>query len=177
MKKQTYKKGFTLIELLVVIAIIGILSTLAVISLGNARTKARDSKRLSDMRSVESALEIYYTDQQAYPVAATTNPCLIATSIENCCLNNISGAEGGWKTAGNCTGGSTLITVPNDPRNTGTWDNYVYLRPDANTYSVEFALEADPDSTGPLVITSSTTTTNCLSSGGMTANTGAAGCP
>lgn len=34
-------KGFTLVELLVVIAIIGILSTVAVVNLNSARTKAR----------------------------------------------------------------------------------------------------------------------------------------
>lgn len=49
MKRQ---KGFTLIELLVVIGIIGLLATLAVVAFGNAQKKARDSKRISDIRSV-----------------------------------------------------------------------------------------------------------------------------
>ena len=56
------KKGFTLIELLVVIAIIGLLSTLAVVSLNGARSKARDAKRTSDLRAVQSALELYRAD-------------------------------------------------------------------------------------------------------------------
>lgn len=51
------KKGFTLVELLVVIAIIGLLSTIAVVSLGGARTKARDGKRVADIRTIQSAIE------------------------------------------------------------------------------------------------------------------------
>lgn len=52
------KKGFTLIELLVVIAIIGLLSTLAVVSLNSARAKARDARRMSDVKQVSTVFEI-----------------------------------------------------------------------------------------------------------------------
>lgn len=61
------KKGFTLIELLVVIAIIGILSSIVMVSLSGAKTKSRDSKRAADIRSIQVALELYYTDYQMYP--------------------------------------------------------------------------------------------------------------
>ena len=64
MKKQ---QGFTLIELLVVIAIIGLLSTLAVVALNNARMKSRDAKRISDVKQVQTALELYYNDAGIYP--------------------------------------------------------------------------------------------------------------
>lgn len=64
------QKGFTLIELLVVIAIIGILSTLAVVSLNNARLKSRDAKRVSDIKQVQTALELYFADKDSYPVVA-----------------------------------------------------------------------------------------------------------
>lgn len=60
-------RGFTLIELLVVIAIIGVLSSVIVSALNTARMKSRDAQRLASLRQVERALEVYYTDNQAYP--------------------------------------------------------------------------------------------------------------
>jgi general secretion pathway protein G len=78
MKKR---KGFTLIELLVVIAIIGLLSTLAVIALNNARMKARDAKRVSDVKQIQSALELYYNDKNGYPASTTDSDLLTFMKI------------------------------------------------------------------------------------------------
>ncbi len=65
---NTHKsKGFTLIELLVVVAIIGILATVVLASLEGARSKARDAKRLSDLKQIQIALEMYYGDNGSYP--------------------------------------------------------------------------------------------------------------
>jgi prepilin-type N-terminal cleavage/methylation domain-containing protein len=60
-------KGFTLIELLVVISIIGVLSTIVLSSLSSARLKARNAKRIRDLHEVSLALELYYSDYNAYP--------------------------------------------------------------------------------------------------------------
>ncbi len=63
---SSQKKGFTLIELLVVIAIIGTLSGVVLVSLGDARSKARDATRQSDMRQVVSAMQMYYGKYEEY---------------------------------------------------------------------------------------------------------------
>jgi len=60
-------KGFTLIELLVIIAIIGILSSVVFASIGVAREKARDAKRLAELESIQKALVLYYDNNQSYP--------------------------------------------------------------------------------------------------------------
>lgn len=67
MLKNVKKRGFTLIELLVVIAIIGILSSIVMASLNSARAKSRDAKRLSDIKSLQLALELYFDYNKAYP--------------------------------------------------------------------------------------------------------------
>ena len=72
-KARAGKKGFTLIELLVVIAIIGILAAIIAVSLGSARAKGRDAKRISDIRSIQLALEEYYNDNSSYPTGIYSN--------------------------------------------------------------------------------------------------------
>jgi len=64
------KKAFTLIELLVVIAIIGLLATVSVIALNNARAKGRDAKRVADVKQIQTALELFFNDKGRYPTAA-----------------------------------------------------------------------------------------------------------
>ncbi|NCS72335.1 MAG: prepilin-type N-terminal cleavage/methylation domain-containing protein [Candidatus Magasanikbacteria bacterium] len=121
------KKGFTLIELLVVIAIIGLLSTLAVVALGSAREKARDSKRLSDMKQMQTALELYFTDQNAYPIVATSETL---GSGSYACLNASGFAATGCSSA-------YMAQIPADPT---SGQNYTYTG-STSTYTITATLE------------------------------------
>ena len=60
-------KGFTLIELLVVISIIGILATLVITNLNEARARARDASLKQNLVQLKTALRLYYNDYQGYP--------------------------------------------------------------------------------------------------------------
>ena len=64
------QKGFTLIEMLVVIAIVGLLSSVVVVGLTGAREKARDARRVADIRGIQNDLEIEYRNVSGYPSGA-----------------------------------------------------------------------------------------------------------
>jgi type II secretion system protein G len=61
------EKGFTLIELLIVVAIIGILAAIAIPQFASYRAKAFDAAAQSDLKTVKTELEGYYTDNYHYP--------------------------------------------------------------------------------------------------------------
>jgi general secretion pathway protein G len=61
------KKGFTLIELLIVVAIIAILAAIAVPNFLEAQVRSKVSRMKADMRTVTTALESYFVDENHYP--------------------------------------------------------------------------------------------------------------
>lgn len=70
-------KGFTLIELMVVIAIIGVLASIFMASVVQARAKARDAVRLETIRTMLTALELIYGSDGRFPchvLAHSTSP-------------------------------------------------------------------------------------------------------
>jgi prepilin-type N-terminal cleavage/methylation domain-containing protein len=66
------QRGFTLIELLVVLAIIGLLSSVMLASFNTARTRGQDAARISDVKSLETALDLYNLDYGGYPTSNST---------------------------------------------------------------------------------------------------------
>ena len=129
MKEQ---KGFTLVELLVVIAIIGLLSTLAVVSLGSARSKARDARRISDIRQVQTALELYFASAGTYPQEASAIVLGSATHdvLSDAGFTNQAGASG-----------DQYLRVPAQIKTPATIADYTYVSTAANDYTISFELE------------------------------------
>lgn len=136
--KNKYK-GFTLIELLVVIAIISLLSSVVLASLNSARVKARDARRLADIKQLQTALEFYFDVHNAYPSTSGNYQVI----------------------AGGSTALQVLVTegfiakVPSDPQSTNTGVNnneYYYGSPgwwlDSWPYQIQFQLENRNDSAG-----------------------------
>lgn len=64
---RTFSKGFTFIELMVAIAIIGVLSTVVMAGAASTRKSARVAQRVSDIKRVQSALDLYYANNKSYP--------------------------------------------------------------------------------------------------------------
>lgn len=118
------QRGFTLIELLIVFVIIGVLATLLTANYIGVRQRARDAQRKADLRQIQSALEIYRSDNGTYPT----------TSLPRC--------------GSSLTGGSGPTTymqkIPCDPLDVG--GSYTYPTSNGTTYSLIACLENKSDS-------------------------------
>ncbi len=64
---KAIRNGFTLIELLVVVTIIAVLAAIGLATYTQAQKIARDSRRMADIKAVQSAAEIYKTQIGSYP--------------------------------------------------------------------------------------------------------------
>jgi len=57
--------------MLVVIAVIGILAALIIVGVGRSRAKARDTKRISDIRQIQSYVEVNYNTANGFPAISS----------------------------------------------------------------------------------------------------------
>ena len=64
---RTRKRGFTLIEIVVAVAIVAVLASVVIASTGEARKKARDEQRKSDLQQMQLALRLYKVKEGSYP--------------------------------------------------------------------------------------------------------------
>lgn len=100
-----FRQGFTLVEFLVVLVIVGIVISLSVVALSSVKAKNRDTKRVSDIRQIQTALEMYYNRNNSYPDSLTPGLPLVS-------------------------GGKTYLqevpSAPNSPDGSCTSDDYTY---------------------------------------------------
>lgn len=113
------KSGFTLIELLVVIAIIGLLSTLSILALNTARARARDAKRISDVKQIQTALEMYYNDTSDYPSTTSVTPGASIASGNGVFLRQVPAPPLPTDGGANCGSNVTAYTYAYSPATTG----------------------------------------------------------
>ena len=130
--------GFTLVELLIAIAIIGILSTVATVSLTKARRHARDTKRASDIQQMRNALLIYSNQKAGYPdgsvTECTTIGCVLGEGQAQCLDDSVAGLHA----SGTCDGLIIMQRVPKEI--VATHPPYRYLKT-ATGYTISFTLE------------------------------------
>jgi prepilin-type N-terminal cleavage/methylation domain-containing protein len=75
-RKLITEFGFTLVEMMVVVAIIALLTGIGFTSFQAVTKNGRNALRKSDLEQIRSALEIYKSDNNSYPVTST--PCMAA---------------------------------------------------------------------------------------------------
>jgi len=107
MKKLKESKGFTLIELLVVIAIIGILATFIMVSVHNARKKAKDKQIMNAISQIANQEADEYDSNNVYTDADGTG----ATTLDKLVTEITAVNKGGSATA---VGSVILLSVGAD---------------------------------------------------------------
>lgn len=118
-----FKKGFTLVELLVTISIIGILAGVITVSTMDARKKARDAKKKSDLNSIAASLEMYYAKNKTYFYKISGSP--INTWV--------------WGTMGNAIA-PYITSFPNSSSDGTYGSGYVYYS-DGKKFVLDCVLE------------------------------------
>ncbi len=121
--------GFTIIELLVVIAILAVLFSAVIAILSGARTKSRDARRETDIKTIQNALELYLTNARVYPATGGGGVCLGATDGSDTVSPALIAAE-------------AIGRVPKDPQHDcGGNLHYHYTATDPSTYILRFYVE------------------------------------
>lgn len=147
--KTKAKKGFTLIELLVVISIIGLLSTLAVVALNNARVRSRDASRLANIHQLQTAMNLYFDANNTFAFTATCGRAVTGAGsvIHNTCAGAGTTGLGDFMAPGVLRDPRTTTASVSTPCAascaTGCQAAWTTAIPSATGFEVTFCLEGD----------------------------------
>ena len=99
-------QGFTIVELLIVIVVIGILALLVITTYSGIQAKARNSKRQSDVKSLQTQLEAFFSQNGYYPSLTDMNGAgWLTTNMKSLDQNALIDPS-------NPTQSKTLVTAP-----------------------------------------------------------------
>lgn len=99
-------QGFTIVELLIVIVVIGILALLVITTYSGIQAKARNSKRQSDVKSLQTQLEAFFSQNGYYPsLTDMNNSAWLGTNMKSLDQNALIDPS-------NPTQSKTLVTAP-----------------------------------------------------------------
>jgi general secretion pathway protein G len=119
-------RGFTLIELLIVLAIIGILASIILVSINNARQEAKITTAKAQLRQIYNAINLLETDTGEWP--GHKAPESIEPGVPNNEIWDLNGPENGLTaTDGDYPNwsGPYILFAPIDP-----WGNPYFLDTD-----------------------------------------------
>jgi len=148
--KKENKKGFTLIEILLVIGIIAVLATVVIVALDPAKrfADARDSRRLSDIESILSAVQQSIVDNKGVlPSGIDTIERHIGTAGSGCVLATDVCAVGGDGDCVDLSGSLAkyLKSMPSDPANgSASLTHYAIVADANNLITVKACDSTDP---------------------------------
>lgn len=143
--KRTASSGFTLIELLVVVGIIAVLGAITLVSYGNAKAKGRDTRRVADIESIRTAVEIYRSEKNVYPSdhggidtsAGSGSVTLSGTILDPPIGNNwVLSAPPSPKGLLNIVSDNYMAALPLDPKNTSPYF-YLYEPASYNQFGID----------------------------------------
>jgi len=92
------EKGFTLVELMIVIIILAILTGIAVPSYMVLRNRARTAAAQSEMKNIATALEMYWADNEHYPVGTAITAVESVLEADPIYMNSVPTTDP-WKVA------------------------------------------------------------------------------
>lgn len=81
-------KAFTVIELIIVIGIVAVLSVIVFSSISSSRAKARDSRRIQELKEFQLLLDVYKMDKFSYPQGNFHSAALWNSFITTHFINN-----------------------------------------------------------------------------------------